>query len=76
MGLDKLTFFIPCHYSWIAHFGCLVHIRAHALCSKPRTVELKAKSFINSLTAHNWQKLKEYSWHVPDMKFIGMKKLV
>ena len=30
-----------------------------------------------ALTARNWQtNEKEYSWHVPVMKFIGMKQLV
>ena len=35
-------------------------------------------SFLNKdgLTGGNWQKWKEYSWHVPAMKFIGMKQLV
>ena len=28
------------------------------------------------LTGGNWQNEKEYSWHVPAMKFIGMKQLV
>ena len=28
------------------------------------------------LTAHNWQNEKEYSWHVPVIKFIDMKQLV
>ena len=26
-----------------------------------------------ALTTHNWQNEKEYFWHVPAMKFIGMK---
>ena len=28
------------------------------------------------LTGGNWQKWKSYSWHVPAIKFIGMKQLV
>ena len=28
-----------------------------------------------ALTAHNWQNKKKYSWHVPAMKFIGVKQL-
>ena len=29
-----------------------------------------------TLTGGNWQKWKKYSWHVPAIKFIGMKQLV
>ena len=29
-----------------------------------------------ALTGGNWQNEKEYSWHVPAIKFIGMKQLV
>ena len=28
------------------------------------------------LTGGNWQNEKEYSWHVPAMKFIEMKQFV
>ena len=34
------------------------------------------KAQLSRLMAHNWQKWKKYSWHVPAMKFIGMKQLV
>ena len=34
------------------------------------------KALADSLTGGNWQNVKEYSWHIPAMKFIGMKHLV
>ena len=48
----------------------------HAILLDSNDYNLKFR-LVFSLTAHNWQKWKKkYSWHVPAIKFIGMKQLV
>ena len=49
----------------------------HALVKKLSSSQHKVRSYaISPLTAHNWQKWKRVSRHVPGIKFIGIKQLV
>ena len=63
--------FIKLHYHLFRFFITLKFL-IYTRRRRSITVNLK----LDILTGGYWQKWKEYSWHVPAMKFIGMKQLV
>ena len=52
----------------LAHLSYLKHAE-WSIC-------MKVLQTYHHLTAHSGKNEKEYSWHVPAMKFIGVKQLV